>query len=99
VVLEPTSRYFEALNPNNQFLIQSMMDLPGHFQLDVIPWHVGNLPDHMGRGYFTTDLRLAWEYQKLELSVVGHELGSRQHIEFGTNEIPRSVYGKVALRL
>ncbi len=95
----PGSNYFEALDPNNQFLVQSMMDLPGHVQLDVVTWHEGKLPDSFAPSYLTADVRLAWQIRKVELAIVGHELGSVRHPEFGVNDIPRSVYGKISVRL
>jgi iron complex outermembrane receptor protein len=92
------SNFFEALDPNNQFLVQSMMDLPGHVQLDVVTWHEGKLPNSFGRSYLTADVRLAWQLRKFELALVGHELGSTRHAEFGFGDIPRSVYSKITVR-
>jgi len=52
--------------------------------------------------YFTFDARLAWAYKRFEVSVVGQNLWDARHREFGSaatgQEIPRSVYGKVACR-
>jgi hypothetical protein len=52
-------------------------------------------------GYGTFDARLAWWYQgNLEFSIVGQNLWDNQHPEFGPvatrQEIPRSVFGKIA---
>ena len=53
-------------------------------------------------GYGTFDARLAWWYKGcLEFSIVGQNLWDNQHPEFGAaatrQEIPRSVFGKIAL--
>jgi iron complex outermembrane receptor protein len=93
------SKIIEALDPNNQFLVQSMMDLPGHVQLDVVTWHEGKLPDSFAPSYLTANVRLAWRFRQLEFSLVGSNLGSVRQPEFGVLEIPRSVYGKIAVRL
>jgi iron complex outermembrane receptor protein len=50
--------------------------------------------------YFTFDVRLAWQFKTLVLSIVGQNLLDNQHPEFGAvagrREIERSVYGKVS---
>jgi iron complex outermembrane receptor protein len=51
--------------------------------------------------YFTFDARVAWWWKnKVEFSVVGQNLWDNQHPEFGAagarEEIPRSVFGKIA---
>jgi len=94
----PGSNLFEGLDPNNQFLIQSMMDLPAHMQFDVVTWHEGKLPASAAPSYLTADVRLAWQYRKFEFAVVGHELGAVRHPEFDALDIPRSVYGKITVR-
>ncbi|HXF09438.1 MAG TPA: hypothetical protein VN625_01550, partial [Desulfuromonadaceae bacterium] len=92
----------EGNDPQNQFSIQSMMDLPSHFQFDVTARYVDTLPFPNVPAYFTFDARLAWQVGKVELSVVGQNLYEPRHAEFGTaatrQEIPRSVYGKVSCR-
>jgi iron complex outermembrane receptor protein len=93
---------FEAIDPHNQFLFQSMLDLPRHFQFDAVGHFVDSLPataiTRRVPAYFGLDLRLAWHYQNWELSVVSQNLAQDRHVEFGSIKIPRSVYGKVAWR-
>jgi iron complex outermembrane receptor protein len=53
--------------------------------------------------YVTFDVRLAWWWKdNLEISIVGQNLWDNQHPEFGAaatrEEIPRSVFGKIAWR-
>jgi iron complex outermembrane receptor protein len=92
----------EGDDPQNQFLLQSIMDLPYHFQFDAVARYVDTLPSPNVPSYFTFDLRLAWQFKKLEVSVVGQNLWDAQHPEFGAaamrQEIPRSIYGEVTFR-
>jgi iron complex outermembrane receptor protein len=92
------SNVFASLgnDPRNQCVLQSMTDLPANFQFDITARYVDILPDPKIPSYGTFDARLAWQYQYLELSIVGQNLWRQQHTEFGGLEIPRSVYGKVA---
>jgi iron complex outermembrane receptor protein len=92
----------EGNDPQNQFVLQSLLDLPAHFECDLVARYVDTLPKPNVPGYFTFDARLAWHCRNLEIAVVGQNLWDRRHPEFGTagarEEIPRSVYGKVTLR-
>jgi iron complex outermembrane receptor protein len=85
-------------DPKHQVLLQTIIDLPHHFQFDVTGRYVSALPDPEIAAYVTFDARLAWQHKNLELAVVGQNLGDSRHPEFGELEIPRSVYGKVTLR-
>ena len=92
----------EGNDPENQCSLQSIFDLPGNFQFDVTARYVDTLPSPNVPSYFTFDVRVAWQYKNVELSVVGQNLWDDQHPEFGSaatrQEIPRSVYGKVSCR-
>lgn len=99
----PGSERFEALDPDNQFLIQSIMDLPSHFQLDTVLRYVDRLPGTTTGvppipDYLALDLRIAWQFKNVEISLVGQNLLDDNHPEFATLEIPRSVYGKITWR-
>ncbi len=89
----------EGDDPEHQFLLQSMLDLPCHLSLDGVLRYVDELPSPHVDSYVTMDARLAWEpVRGLEFSIVGQNLFEDQHREFGSaaaTEIPRSVYGKV----
>lgn len=80
----------------SQILVQSILDLPGNFQLDVTSRHIGELAG-LAPDYFTFDVRLAWLFRQLEFSVVGQNLWEDRHKEWGT-EIPRNIYGRVSCR-
>ena len=91
----------EGNDPQNQVLIQSILDLPAHFQFDVVGRYVDTLQNPHVPSYVSFDVRLAWRWKDhLEISVVGQNLWDNQHPEFGAvatrQEIPRSVFGKVA---
>jgi iron complex outermembrane receptor protein len=91
----------EGNDPEQQVILQSMFDLPGHVDLDFAFRYVDRLPAPPVPGYFTFDVRVAWRpLNNLELSVVGQNLWDEQHPEFGApatrQEIPRSVYGRVS---
>lgn len=92
----------EGNDPHHQFLVQSMINLPGHVEFDSVLRYVDNL-NQVGPsvpGYVSLDLRLAWQpTPNWEIALVGQNLLDNQHPEFGAlatrQEIPRSVYGKV----
>jgi len=98
----PVSAEFEGVEPKNQVMLQSIMDLPGNFQLDV----VGRYVDIVEAGtsstevpeYGTIDVRVAWQKKWVELSVVGQNLLESKHKESGSIQIPRSFYGKITCR-
>jgi iron complex outermembrane receptor protein len=99
----------ETGDPENQFSLRSSMDLPENVDLDAgLRWvdsfqlNNGGTPATVP-SYFELDVRLAWHPTKnLEFSIVGQNLLHDQHEEYGvpgsatTEEIVRSVYGKVS---
>ncbi|MDQ3051687.1 MAG: TonB-dependent receptor plug domain-containing protein [Bacteroidota bacterium] len=91
----------EANDPKNQFLIQSMMTIARNFQLDGIVRYVDLIPATFNAtfisSYLTFDIRLAYNYKWVTVSVVGENLSAPYHTEFGERQIPRSVYGKISL--
>jgi iron complex outermembrane receptor protein len=91
----------EGNDPENQVMVQSILDLPAHFQFDLVGRYVDTLANPHVPSYVTFDARLAWRWREhLEISVVGQNLADTHHPEFGAAttrwEIPRSVFGKVA---
>ncbi len=92
----------EGDDPQNQVSLQSIMDLPAHFQFDVTARYVDTLPSPSVPSYITFDVRIAKQFKNLELSIVGQNLAEDHHPEFGAagsrQEIPRGVYGKVTWR-
>jgi len=99
----------ETADPEQQFSIRSSMELPDNVDFDTgLRWVDSFQINNGGKpatvpSYFELDARLAWRPTKnLEFSIVGQNLLHDQHEEYGvpgsatTEEIVRSVYGKVS---
>jgi len=92
----------EGNDPQHQFLIQSMINLPANVEFDSVLRYVDNL-NQLGPvvpSYVSLDLRLGWRpIPNLELAIVGQNLLDKRHAEFGApatrQQIPRAVYGKL----
>ncbi|GAA4745656.1 TonB-dependent receptor plug domain-containing protein [Flavisolibacter ginsenosidimutans] len=86
----------------NQALLQSILNLPKHFQFDVTARYLDGLAKTFATAdvpaYWTFDARLAYAYKGFELAVVGQNLAKENHAEFGTINLPRSVYAKISAR-
>jgi iron complex outermembrane receptor protein len=93
----------EGNDPQNQVVIQSMLNLPYAFELDLTGRYVDSLPSPHVPAYLAFDARLGWRPNEyLEFSLAGQNLWDNRHPEFGSQtsrqEIPRSIYGKVTWR-
>ena len=95
----------EGNDPQHQFLVQSMVNLPADLEFDSVLRYVDNLNQRgpLVPSYVSLDLRLGWRpTANWEFAIVGQNLLDKQHPEFGApatrQEIPRSVYGKVTWR-
>jgi len=94
----------ESDDPHNQYLIQSMMNIPGGFEFGVVFRYVDVLPKPYVASYTSMDVRVGWRIIKaLELNMVGQNLLSDQHPEFvpsspSPRKIQRGVYGKIVWR-
>lgn len=87
----------------NQVVLQSMLDLPGRLQFDVVGRYVDYLPatqfNQRVPSYFILDARIGWMLKKnFEFSLNGQNLLEKRHAEVNTGQIARGVYGKVVLR-
>jgi iron complex outermembrane receptor protein len=91
----------ESDDPDHQFLVQSIADLPGAIELDAVFRYVGSLPGPVVPDYATLDLRVGWRLTPhLELSVVGQNLLQSEHPELAPSspsprKVQRGVYAKV----
>jgi iron complex outermembrane recepter protein len=102
----------ETADPSNQVFVRASMDLPGNLELDPGFRWIDSFVYNTGGGvpgtvpsYAELDVRLAWHATgNLELSVTGQNLLQRYHLEYvisspaPTEEISRTVYGKVAMQ-
>ncbi|HEX6639625.1 MAG TPA: TonB-dependent receptor plug domain-containing protein [Thermoanaerobaculia bacterium] len=96
------SAAFEAQDPQNRVMLQSVMDLPRGVQLDVVARHVAALPATLLGptipAYTTADVRLAWSIARWELAAIARNLAG-DHPEFNSPvlwyEIPPSIQGRL----
>jgi iron complex outermembrane receptor protein len=100
----PISESFEGVDFKGNFIVQSVLDIGYNWQFDVVGRYVTSLPGIAPTvpripEYFTLDLRLAWVYKSLELSVVGQNLLEKDHPETGVSRISRTFYGRLTWRM
>ena len=94
----------EGSSPHNQWVIQSLVNLPKKLEFDQTYRYVSALPARMVGSYGTADVRFGWHITpEFELSVVGHNLLQPHHAEFGGDPgglvgIKRNVYVKMVWR-
>jgi iron complex outermembrane receptor protein len=97
------STYLES-SPHNVTSFQSLFNLPKHFELDATYRYSGRILEDNVNPYSTADLRLGWHFaESLDFSVVGQNLLSPYHAEFGGDPGPlvgikRSAFAKVTWR-
>jgi iron complex outermembrane recepter protein len=84
-------------DPKHVVLVQSMLNLPGNFQLDIIPRYYAQRPKPEIPEYFSFDARIAWLYKQFELSITGQNLFEEKHKEY-QNLIERNIYGRISCR-
>jgi iron complex outermembrane recepter protein len=98
-------------SPHHQVQMQSLFNLPKHFEFDSTYRYVSALPAQASvpagatvGDYSSFDTRVGWRpIHSLELSFVGQDLLQDHHAEFGGDDGPlvgikRSFYGKVTWR-
>ena len=85
-------------DPGHQALLQSNINLPGNFQLDLMGRYVSQLSFTETPAYFKLDAQITWLWKSLEFSIAGRNLTKKWHDEYGSALIPRSFYGKIAWR-
>jgi len=101
---DPTGGQGEGNDPPSRFSLRSMIDLPHGMELDAWLRYVERLPAPVVPAYLTLDLHLGWKVARsLELALVGQNLFSPRHAEFGPataarEAVERGVYGKATWR-
>ena len=92
-------------DPNTQFHVCSLLNLPWNLEFDAALYFVDRLPNFNLSSYLRLDLRLGWNPVKnLHLSLVMQHLLDERHPEFAavsglqSTEVPRSLYGKLTWR-
>ena len=95
----------EALDPEFQVIVQSVMDISNSLELDIVTRYISELSDIpiVSRpgipSYVNVGARLAWNYKTWTFSLGGTNLLNDARIEVGRRQIPRNVYAKVTLEL
>jgi len=95
----------ESNDPQNQFVVQSSVEVLKWLELGTLIRYVDRLPKPAVPSYTRLDLRIAFKLGKsFELNVVGQNLLDKQHYEFipsspAPRQIERSIYGKLICRL
>jgi iron complex outermembrane receptor protein len=76
------------------------VDLPGHWELDLLLRRVSSLPLPFVPAYLEFDAHLGWQpFPAWEFALVGQNLLHRRHAEYGSGrQVERSVYAKVTWR-
>jgi iron complex outermembrane receptor protein len=80
---------YEGSSPRHQIHIQSMLDLPGRFELDQTVRWVDELPARGVKAYTSSDIRIGWRAtDRFQMSFSGTGLLSSSHAEFGHDPGP-----------
>jgi len=81
--LDPTPDNPDGESPRHQFYLRSSLDLPKHFEHDLVLRYVGRLQSLNIPSYYSLDTRIGWRPVKnLELSFSAQNLLNHQHLEF-----------------
>jgi iron complex outermembrane receptor protein len=95
---------YQGSSPRHVVSFQSFFNLPKHFELDTTYRYSSRLPAYSVEAYSTADVRLGWHVgESTEFSVVGQNLLSPSHPEFGGDpgplvRIKRSAFAKLTWR-
>ena len=98
----------EGINPNQQVLFWSDVDLGDRAEWGLGIRHIDGLPSLLQQipGYTELETRLAWRpTRNCELAIIGRNLLHAHHPEFSptvittrNDQVDRAVYGKITLR-
>jgi iron complex outermembrane receptor protein len=93
---DPNSLAEERKSPRHQAGLASYINLTDQVELDLQFRYVGALPALAVKEYLTCDARIAWlATPGLELSLVGKNLFSAKHREFGIQDVASSTTYRV----
>jgi len=91
------TEYEDKSNPGNQFSIHSSMDIFRDIEFDLWLRYVDSLTENNVESYTALDARISYKpIDNLELSIVGQNLSEKEHQEFSSYEVERSIYLKVS---
>jgi iron complex outermembrane receptor protein len=81
--LDPTPDLPNGENPEHQFYFRSALDLPWHFEQNLIVRYVDQLPSYAIGGYTSLDGGIHWKPKSnIEFSFDGENWLNHRHIEF-----------------
>jgi iron complex outermembrane receptor protein len=91
-----------ANDAKHHFLVQSMLNLPFNFKLDIVARYMDYIPASFATvripEYATADVRLAFDYKAMEIAVTGQNIVRDRHSEHGAVKIPRNFFGRLTFR-
>lgn len=85
-------------DPRHMVMLHSIWDVGRGVEFDVTARYVSELPNPAVPGFVAFDVRLAWQIRQFELSLNAQNLGNHKEPEFGFQDIPSGVFGKVVAR-
>jgi iron complex outermembrane receptor protein len=99
----------ESNDSKHHVSLRSLLDLPGHWELDAAFRYVSRIDNQQVPAYGELDVRLGWRpTPELEFSIIGQNLLHDDHAEFGAlantrgeiirREIERGVFAKLLWR-
>jgi iron complex outermembrane receptor protein len=102
--LDPTPDLPNGSSPRHQYYLRSSLDLPKHFEQDLMLRYVDKLPGLNIPSYYSLDLHIGWKpVSQVQLSFGAQDLLNSQHLEFipeFLNTLPtqvrRTFYGGIA---
>jgi iron complex outermembrane recepter protein len=102
--LDPTPDLPNGASPRHQYYFRSSLDLPKHFEQDLILRYVDKLPSLNMPSYYSLDLHIGWKpISQIQLSFGAQNLLNSQHLEFipeFINTLPtqvrRTYFGSIA---
>jgi len=91
-----------ANDAKHHFLLQSMLNLPLNFKLDIVARYMDYIPASFATvripEYATADVRLAFNYKAMEIAVTAQNIVRDKHSEYDALKIPRSFFGRLTFR-
>jgi iron complex outermembrane recepter protein len=102
--LDPTPDLPNGASPRHQYYFRSSLDLPKHFEQDLMLRYVDKLPSLNIPSYYSLDLHIGWKpISQIQLSFGAQNLLNSQHLEFipeFINTLPtqvrRTFFGSIA---
>jgi iron complex outermembrane recepter protein len=102
--LDPTPDLPNGASPRHQYYLRSSLDLPKHFEQDLMLRYVDKLPSLNMPSYYSLDLHIGWKpISQIQLSFGAQNLLNSQHLEFipeFINTLPtqvrRTYFGSIA---